>query len=94
MSNITIQQVNSAIMFGNFDAEQLNSIAQAVKYRRNQIGKQQARSLRLGDSVRFASRGITYFGTIERVKIKNAVIKVGNHARYNVLLSMLQAANG
>ena len=86
----SIQDINSAIMFGGFTNEQLNSILQAVKYRRSQLAKQQARELRLGDSVRFSSRGIVYFGTLERVKIKKALVKVGNHARYNVPLSMLE----
>ena len=92
MSAVTIQQVNEAIMFGNFTNEQLNSIVAALKYARAQRAKQQARTLKAGDSVRFSSRGNTYFGTIERVKLKNAFVKVGNWQRYNVPLNMLEAA--
>jgi hypothetical protein len=91
MSDLTIQQVNSAIMFGDFTNEQLNSIAQAVKYRRSQIVKQQACILRPGDSVKFTSRGNTYFGTVEKIKIKNALVKIGSFSKYNVPMSMLEA---
>ena len=92
MSMATIQQVNEAIMFGNFTNDQLNSIVAALKYARAQRAKQQARALRAGDSVRFSSRGNTFFGTIERVKLKNAFVRVGNASRYNVPLNMLEAA--
>ena len=92
MSAVTIQQVNEAIMFGNFTNEQLNSVVAALKYARAQRAKQQARTLKAGDAVRFSSRGNTYFGTIERVKRKNAFVKVGNFSRYNVPLNMLEAA--
>ena len=87
----TIQEINSSIMFGTFTNDQLNSIIQAIKYRRSQMTREQARALRVGDSVRFTSRGNTYFGTIERVKLKNAFVKVGNFSRYNVPLTMLEA---
>ena len=91
MSMATIQQVNEAIMFGNFSNEQLNSVVAAIKYARAQMTKQKARSFMSGDRVRFSSRGNTFFGTIERVKLKNAFVNVGNHRRYNVPLNMLEA---
>lgn len=88
---LTINEVNSAIMHGNFSNEQLNSIAAAVKYRRSELVRQQARVLRIGDAVRFASRGNVFFGTIERMKIKNALVRVGTGSRYSVPMSMLEA---
>ena len=91
MTMATIQQVNEAIMFGNFTSEQMNSVLMAIKYRRAQMTKEKARSFMAGDKVRFHSRGNTFFGTIERVKLKNAFVKVGNFSRYNVPLNMLEA---
>ena len=67
MSMATIQQVNEAIMFGNFSNEQLNSVVAALKYARAQMTKQKARSFMSGDKVRFSSRGNTFFGTIEQI---------------------------
>ena len=87
-----IKEINSAIMFGNLTNTELNSIVDAIKYARAQQAKAQARALRAGDAVRFTARGNTYFGTIERVKLKNAFVKVGNFSRYNVPLNMLEAA--
>ena len=86
-----IQAINSAIMFGNLTNDQLNSVVAAIKYARAQMARTKARSFRQGDRVRFTSRGNTYFGTVERVKIKNAVVRVGNYQSYNVPVNMLEA---
>jgi len=40
MSQLSIQDVNSAIMFGDFTNDQLSSIASAIKFRRGQIVKE------------------------------------------------------
>ena len=86
-----VQDINSAIISGVYTNDDLNSIINAIKFARAQLTKQQARALRVGDQVRFSSRGNTYFGTIERLKLKNAFVKVGNFSRYNVPMSMLEA---
>ena len=78
---MNIQEINSAIMFGNLSNDQLNSVISAVKYARTQLTKQQGRALRQGDTVKFTARGNTFFGTIERVKLKNAFVRVGNASR-------------
>jgi hypothetical protein len=88
---LKVQDINSAIISGIYTNDDLNSIVNAIKFARTQLTKQQARALRVGDQVRFSSRGNTYFGTVERVKLKNAFVKVGNFSRYNVPLSMLEA---
>lgn len=87
-----IKQVNSAIMFGNFTNTELSSILDAVKYARGQLTRQAARALRAGDSVKFTSNknGMTYQGTVEKVKLKYALVRTVS-ARYNVPLSMLEA---
>ena len=86
-----VQDINSAIISGIYTNDDLNSIIHALKFARTQLTKQQARALRVGDQVRFSSRGNTYFGTIERLKLKNAFVKVGNFSRYNVPMNMLEA---
>ena len=86
-----VQDINSAIISGIYTNDDLNSIVNAIKFARAQLTKQQARSLRVGDQVRFSSRGNIYFGTIERLKLKNAFVKVGNFSRYNVPMNMLEA---
>ena len=87
-----IKEISSAIMFGNFTNTELNSLADAIKYARAQLARQQARSLRAGDSVRFTSNknGITYQGVIEKVKLKYALVKTPG-VRFNVPLTMLES---
>ncbi len=88
-----IKEVNSAIMFGNFTNEQLDSLMQAVKYRRAQIAKVNVRSFWNGDQVKFVhpKTGRTHFGVVAKVKIKNITVREGN-TNWNVPANMLEAA--
>lgn len=89
---VSIQQVNSSIMFGDFTNSQLDSVLAAIKFRRGQITQQNKRALRVGDTVKFTSNrnGMTYQGTVDRVKIKYVLVKTPQ-GRYNVPASMLEA---
>jgi hypothetical protein len=89
----TIQEVNSAIMFGDFTNEQLNSIISAVKFRRAQVTKETKRSMMLGDQVKFVhpKTGRTHFGVVAKIKIKNISVREGN-TNWNVPANMLEAA--
>ena len=74
---VTIQQVNEAIMFGDFTNEQLNAIAAAIKYRRNQIGRALRRSVVVGSRVRFVGRGQYIMGDVTKIGTKNVYVKSG-----------------
>jgi len=89
----TIQEVNSAIMFGDFNNDQLNSIISAIKYRRSQMAKQAKHTFRVGSKVKFYSdkRGQTYVGTVEKMAIKFATINTGM-GLWKVPANMLEAA--
>jgi hypothetical protein len=89
----TIQQINSAIMFGNLSNVELNSIVDAVKYARTQLTKQNKRAFQLGDSVKFTSNrnGLTYVGTVRKVKIKYILVNTPG-GLFNVPANMLEAA--
>lgn len=88
----TIQDVNSAIMFSDFTNDQLNSIIAAIKYRRAQITKQNKQAFQLGDSVKFTSNrnGLTYVGTVRKVKIKYILVNTPG-GLFNVPANMLEA---
>jgi hypothetical protein len=88
----TIQDVNTAIMFGDFTNDQLNSIIAAIKYRRAQITKQNKRAFQLGDTVKFTSNrnGLTYVGTVRKVKIKYILVNTPGGV-FNVPANMLEA---
>ena len=89
----TIQEVNTAIMFGNFTNEQLNSIVSAVQYARAQLGKEKIRTFTKGDTVKFHSvkRGVTVTGTVTKVAIKYVTVKDGVML-WKVPANMLEAA--
>jgi hypothetical protein len=75
-----IQQINSAIMFGNLTNDQLTSIVNAVQYARAQLGKQKIRTFTKGDTVKFTSAkrgGLVVQGTVTKVAIKYVTVKDG-----------------
>jgi len=93
MSQLSIQDVNSAIMFGSFTDEQLRSIGDAVRYRRAQIVKETRRSIMMGDVVKFThpKTGRTHQGSVVKINIKNVKVKEG-FTTWNVPANMLTVA--
>jgi hypothetical protein len=93
MSYATIQEVNTSIMFSNFTNEQLNSIMDAVRYARTQLGKTKIREFRKGDVVKFHStkRGVTVTGTVDKVAIKYVTVRATT-GLWKVPANMLEAA--
>jgi hypothetical protein len=90
---ISIKDVNSAIMFGNFTNDELTSIIDAVKYARTQLTQRAKRSLMLGDTVKFTSNrnGHTYTGTVRKIAIKFVTVDTGR-LLFKVPANMLEAA--
>jgi hypothetical protein len=89
----TIQQINSAIMFGNLSDTELNSIVGAVKYARAQLTQKTKRSLVVGDTVKFTSNrnGVTYRGTVRKIAIKFVTVDTGQLV-FKVPANMLSVA--
>ena len=93
MSQLSIQDVNSTIMFGSFTNEQLDSILCAVKYRRAQIGRDTKRALMPGDVVKFTHprTGRIHQGNVIKINIKNVKVRDGI-TTWNVPANMLTVA--
>ena len=93
MEQLTIQQINSAIMFGNFTNDQLTSINDAVLYARAQLRSVKIREFTKGDTVKFHSnkRGVTVKGIVTKVAIKYVTVKDGV-TLWKVPANMLEAA--
>jgi len=93
MVQLSIQDVNSAIMFGSFTNEQLSSITDAIKYRRSQINKETKRALMPGDVVQFTHprTGRTHQGNVVKINIKNVKVRE-NNTTWNVPANMLTVA--
>ena len=88
-----IQEVNSAIMFGDFTNDQLNSILAAIKFRRGQLTQQAKREIRLGGTVQFTStrHGQTFTGTVEKIARKFVTVRT-TQGVWRVPASMLESA--
>ncbi len=90
---MSIQEINRAIISGVFTNDDLNSIVDAIKYARAQLTKQNKRAFQLGDRVKFTSNrnGLTYVGTVRKVKIKFILVNTPG-GLFNVPANMLEAA--
>ncbi len=71
------------------DNEELNTLVEYIKMRRQQITKSTVRSVTKGDKVTFTSRGTVYNGTVVDVKIKNLIVET-QLGRYRVPASMVK----
>jgi small-conductance mechanosensitive channel len=89
----TIQEVNQAIMFGNFTNTELSSIIDAVKWARASLSKSVKNQLSIGDQVQFTSskNGMTYTGSVSKIAIKYVTVKT-TMGLWRVPASMLEAA--
>ena len=89
---MNIKEINSAIMFGNLTNTELSSVIDAVKFARTQLTKQNTRAFGIGDQVKFTSNrnGLTYVGTVNKVKIKFVLVKTPG-GMFNVPANMLEA---
>ena len=73
----TIQEVNQAIMFGDWTNTELSSMIDAVKWRRATLTKLTKASLICGDQVQFTSSktGMTMQGTVTKIAIKYITVQ-------------------
>jgi hypothetical protein len=90
---MNVKDINSAIMLGNLTNAELSSVIDAVKFARAQLTKLNKRAFQLGDSVKFTSNrnGLTYVGTVRKVKIKYILVNTPG-GLFNVPANMLEAA--
>ena len=74
---MNLTQLKAEILTGGFDNDQLRELVETVQYARAQLGKDIKRQLQPGVSVSFVSNrsGQRVLGTVERVAIKNIVVR-------------------
>ena len=89
----TIQQINSAIMFGELTNTELDSIIDAVKFAKASLRKHNIRQFACGDQVKFTStkRGMTMSGTVSKIAIKYVTVRTPQ-GLWKVPANMLEAA--
>ena len=73
----TIQEVNQAIMFGDWTNVELTSIIDAVRWRKATLAKLTKASLAVGDNVNFTSSktGMNVTGVVMKIAIKYVTVK-------------------
>ena len=90
---VSVKDVNSAIIAGNFSNNQLSSIIDAVRFARSQLTQQTKRSLNLGSTVKFTStkNGMNYVGTVDKIAIKYVTVRT-TQGLWKVPANMLEVA--
>lgn len=92
----TIQDINSTIIGGQFTNDQLDSIAMAIKFARNQLAAKAKFTLVKGSQVKFVSSksGQTVLGTVEKINRKYIIVRENGKAfgNWRVPANMLSAA--
>ena len=73
----TVQEINQAIMFGDFTNTELISIIDAVKWKRATLAKLTKASLMIGDNVNFTSSktGMNVTGVVVKIAIKYVTVQ-------------------
>jgi ABC-type Mn2+/Zn2+ transport system ATPase subunit len=86
----TVREIKSAIVSSDLTNDDLNELVMAIRFARSQLVKEVKRSLRVGDTVTFTGRNGVTQGTLEKVAIKFATVKVG-YTNWRVPMNMLEA---
>ena len=87
-----IKAINTAIIAGDFTAEQLESIRDAVKFAAAETGRNVAFALKVGCEVKIshAKLGGTVIGNVRKIKLKKADVFIpSKNVTYNIPISML-----
>jgi hypothetical protein len=89
----TIQEVNSAIMFGTWTNDELTSMIDAIKFNRASLAKHTKQSLKMGQMVRFTSSrtGKVMVGDVTKIAIKFVTVRTPQ-GLWKVPANMLEAA--
>lgn len=88
---MTVTDIIGAIKTSGFSNDDLNRIAESVRFARAELGRNRRDELSIGSTVQFKNGGQIYFGTVEGIKIKNALVNTAR-GRYRVPMNMLTVA--
>ena len=84
-----INEIISHIMTKMTDTSELNHLKKVIKMRKESIARDLKYTLRPGDKVKIDSKQV-HEGTIEKIMIKNAVIRDFNGNGWTVPLTMIK----
>jgi hypothetical protein len=77
---LTVKEINTSIIQGGFNNDELESIISAVVFARNQLARQNKYAFRVGAEVQFTSNrtGQTMIGLVNKVNRKTMLVQVGS----------------
>lgn len=77
---LSIQQINTALISGTFTNDELNSVNDAIKFARSRIQRKTICELRIGTNVNFTSSktGMNYTGFVKKIAIKYVHVQTAN----------------
>ena len=86
------KEIVSTLMSGTLNNDELEQIAQALKFARSQLGNEIKRDLRPGVSVKFYHPKQRFYvtGTVNKIKQKYVLVDTAG-GRYNVPANLLEA---
>jgi len=89
---LSVQEIKSAIIGGNFASSDLDEIAQALLFARNQSTRKNVFVLRAGDRVRWNSpkNGRPMQGTVNKVGRKFVTVNTNQFGQWRVPAYMLE----
>ncbi len=90
---MSVDQIITELMSGTLTNEDIEQVAQALKYARAQVGRQVKRQLTPGVSVKFYHPKKNFYiaGTVNRIKQKYILVDTPQ-GRYNVPANLLEVA--
>jgi hypothetical protein len=77
---MNVQQINTALITGNFTNTELTSVIDAVKFARARLTQVTKFSLKVGDNVNFTSTktGQNFTGFVTKIAIKYVTVKTAS----------------
>jgi len=90
---MNVDQIVTELMSGSLNNDDIERIAQALKYARSQVGRAVKRQLQPGVSVKFYHPKQHFYiaGTVNRIKQKYVLVDTPQ-GRYNVPANLLEVA--
>ena len=90
---MSVDQIVNELMSGTLTNDDIEQVAQALKYARAQVGRQIKRQLHPGLSVKFYHPKQNFYisGTVNRIKQKYVLVDTAR-GRYNVPANLLEVA--
>jgi hypothetical protein len=90
---MSVNQIIAELMSGALTNDDIEQVAQALKYARAQVGREVKRQLAPGASVKFYHPKQNFYiaGTVNRIKQKYVLVDTAK-GRYNVPANLLEMA--